>query len=78
MILGFGGFAIYGLIQLLSEQDWFDLLVSLEWLGMTVLGCVVIPLFLIRAELFAPENLPVIFDREDRRIYQLTRYTQPS
>jgi hypothetical protein len=38
---------------------------------------VVLPLFLTRAELFAPEDLPVIFDRKHRKVYQITRYTQP-
>jgi hypothetical protein len=75
--LGFGAFGTYIILSALSDPLWFDYVAVLVMLCMMFGAVVVIPLFLSRAELFAPEDLPVIFDRKHRKVYQITRFTQP-
>ncbi|WP_159691068.1 DUF6708 domain-containing protein [Cognatazoarcus halotolerans] len=59
------------------DADWVEYLISVFGVVMVFFAIVVIPLFSIRTELFSPEDLPVIFDRKHRKVYQITRYTQP-
>lgn len=72
-----GAFCVYGLITAAEFDVWFGYVGVVVLLGMMFVSVVVIPLWGIRLELFAPEDLPVIFDRKHRKVYQITRYTQP-
>ncbi|WP_159691074.1 DUF6708 domain-containing protein [Cognatazoarcus halotolerans] len=76
-VLMMGAFCVYGIVTLSEFDIWFGYAGIVMLLGMMVFSVVFIPLFLTRAELFAPEDLPVIFDRKHRRVYQITRYSEP-
>ncbi|TVO58815.1 DUF6708 domain-containing protein [Denitromonas halophila] len=71
-----GAFCVYGLITAAEFDVWFGYVGIVVLLGMMFVSVVVIPLWGIRLELFAPEDLPVIFDRKHRKVYRITRYTQ--
>ncbi|TVT71760.1 MAG: hypothetical protein FHP92_16390 [Denitromonas halophila] len=74
---GFGGVGSWMLYTVWQNADLVEYLMSLFLVVMVVAAVTVIPLWGIRAELFAPQDLPVIFDRKHRKVYQITRYTQP-
>ena len=76
-VFGFGGVGSWMLYTVWQNADLVEYLMSLFLVAMVVAAVTVIPLWGIRAELFAPEDLPVIFDRKHRKVYQITRYTQP-
>ena len=76
-VFGFGGVGSWMLYTVWQNADLVEYLMSLFLVAMVVAAVTVIPLWGIRAELFAPEDLPIIFDRKHRKVYQITRYTQP-
>lgn len=79
LFFGFGSALLFGVIfnGLLDVNDFFDVFFLIAFLALFVGVAIIAPLWGIRLELFAPEDLPVIFDRKHRKVYQITRYTQP-
>jgi len=77
--LGFGSSLLFGVILngLLDVSDFFDVFFLVAFLALFVAIALLLPVWCFRLELFAPEDLPVIFDRKHRKVYQITRYTQP-
>ena len=68
---------VWALISVWMDADLIEYFMSIFLVFLIFVSLLLIPLFLTRAELFAPEDLPVIFDRKHRKVYQITRYTQP-
>ena len=76
-VFGFGGVGSWMLYEVWQNADMVEYFMSLVLVVMVITAVTVVPLWGIRLELFAPEDLPVIFDRKHRKVYQITRYTQP-
>ncbi|WP_159691065.1 DUF6708 domain-containing protein [Cognatazoarcus halotolerans] len=68
---------VWALISVWMDADLIEYFMSIFLVFLIFVSMLLIPLFLTRAELFAPDDLPVIFDRKHRKVYQITRYTQP-
>ncbi|TVO58817.1 DUF6708 domain-containing protein [Denitromonas halophila] len=74
---GFGSIGVLTVSDFLRTDGVFDVVLLVAFVALFVGMSIIFPLWCIRLELFAPEDLPVIFDRKHRKVYQITRYTQP-